>query len=193
MITEFKYFINRHKTFFSVLCLFAVSMIPGEILFSNNNSVFQNTTPQENNEANITKIYLLHSDTWSYNKAVNADAQVLRGNVRFRQDSAYMYCDSAYWYESTNSLDAFGNVKMEQGDTLFVYGDVLYYDGVSGLARLRDNVKMINNDVTLITDSLNFDRQTNIGYFFDWGQITDPENQLSSIYGQYNVDTKESV
>ena len=136
MITEFKYFINRHKTFFSVLCLFAVSMIPGEILFSNNNSVFQNTTPQENNEANITKIYLLHSDTWSYNKAVNADAQVLRVNVRFSQDSAYKYFVCASLYEPTICLVAFINVKMEQCDTLFFYGDELYYDGVYGLARL---------------------------------------------------------
>ena len=37
----------------------------------------------------------------------------------------YMYCDSALIYEKTNSVEAFGNVRMEQGDTLFIYGDYL--------------------------------------------------------------------
>ena len=90
-------------------------------------------------------------------------------------------------------MDAFGNVRMEQGDTLFVYGDILYYDGDTGLARLRDNVKMINRDVTLTTDSLNYDRWVNIGYFFDGGVITDPENELTSVYGQYSPETKYAL
>ena len=50
----------------------------------------------------------------------------------------YMFCDSAYFYEASNSLDAFGNVRMEQGDTLFVYSDVMFYDGVTQIARLRE-------------------------------------------------------
>ena len=136
---------------------------------------------------------MLHANTLDFDKAVSADYQVLRGDVRFRQDSSYMFCDSAYLYEDSNSFDAFGNVRMEQGDTLFVYGDVLYYDGNTGLARLRDNVKMINRDVILTTDSLNYDRLINIGYFFDGGELKDPQNTLTSIYGQYSPDTKLAI
>lgn len=140
-----------------------------------------------------TLIYLEHSDLLSYDEDINVDAQILRGNVRFRHDSSYMYCDSAYYYEAQNSLEAFSNVRMEQGDTLFVYGDYLIYDGNTQLARLRNNVRMINNQVTLYTDSLNYDRAVNMGYYFDGGRIVDEENVLSSLFGKYSPNTKLAV
>ena len=180
--------INRHKTLTGVLCLFALSAFSYAV-----NSSQTPADPPTAGETKMNRIFLLHANTLDYDKSVNADFQILRGDVRFRQDSAYMYCDSAYFYESTNSLDAFGNVKMEQGDTLFVYGDVLFYDGNTGIARLRDNVRMINRDVTLTTDSMNYDRVINIGYFFEGGVITDLENRLSSVYGEYSPDTKFAI
>lgn len=179
-------FIRRHKTLISVLCLFVLSFyaIAAEVHSSNR---------VDAPAGSVNRVYLLHANTLDFDQSINPDFQILRGDVRFRQDSAYMFCDSAYFYEGTNSLDAFGNVRMEQGDTLFVYGDILFYDGNSGLARLRDNVKMINRDVTLVTDSFNYDRHIDMAYFFDGGVITDPQNELTSTYGQYSPQTKEAV
>lgn len=140
-----------------------------------------------------TKVYLIHSNTLSFDKAVKPDAQILNGDVCFRHDSSYMYCDSAYFFEQTNSLEAFSNVRMEQGDTLFVYGDYLFYDGNTQVAYLRENVRMENGQVTLFTDSLNYERIPNIGYYFEGGLIVDSLNQLSSFYGQYSPETKLAV
>ena len=140
-----------------------------------------------------TTVYLIHSNTLSFDKAVKPDAQILNGDVCFRHDSSYMYCDSAYFFEQTNSLEAFSNVRMEQGDTLFVYGDYLFYDGNTQVAYLRENVRMENGQVTLFTDSLNYERIPNIGYYFEGGLIVDSLNQLSSFYGQYSPETKLAV
>lgn len=140
-----------------------------------------------------TKVYLIHSNTLSFDKTVKPDAQILNGDVCFRHDSSYMYCDSAYFFEQTNSLEAFSNVRMEQGDTLFVYGDYLFYDGNTQVAYLRENVRMENGQVTLFTDSLNYERIPNIGYYFEGGLIVDSLNQLSSFYGQYSPETKLAV
>ncbi|MDR1920058.1 MAG: hypothetical protein LBQ65_10495 [Tannerellaceae bacterium] len=140
-----------------------------------------------------TQVYLEHANTLSFNKEINPDNKVLIGDVVFRHDSSYMYCDSAYFYELSNTLEAFSHVRMEQGDTLFIYGDWLHYDGNTKLARLRNNVKMINKQVTLFTDSLNYDRLENIGYYFDGGLIVDETNNLSSFYGRYSTDTKHAV
>ena len=140
--------------------------------------------------AKKTKVYLIHTNTLSFDKAVKPDAQILNGDVCFRHDSSYMYCDSAYFFEQTNSLEAFSNVRMEQGDTLFVYGDYLFYDGNTQVAYLRENVRMENGQVTLFTDSLNYERIPNIGYYFEGGLIVDSLNQLSSFYGQYSPETK---
>jgi lipopolysaccharide assembly outer membrane protein LptD (OstA) len=102
-------------------------------------------------------VYLLHADETRFNQRINPDAQILVGDVVFRHDSMYMYCDSALFYEASNSLDAYGNVRMNQGDTLFLYGDRLHYNGDEMLAKVRENVVMIDKEMKLTTDSLNYD------------------------------------
>ncbi len=134
---------------------------------------------------NKSMIYLENSDILTFDKERLPDVQVLVGNVCFRHDDVFLYCDSAYFYEYENSLDAFSNVKIVQGDTLFVYGDVLYYDGNTRLARMRKNVRMENKSALLTTDSLNYDRVKNVGYFFNGGQLEDSLNVLVSVLGYY--------
>ena len=141
-----------------------------------------------------SKVYLLHSDVLKKSPLnPDPDAQILIGNVAFRHDSVYMYCDSACFYEKTNSLEAFDNVKMVQGDTLFLYGDYLFYDGNTQIAHVRYNVRMENKNTTLLTDSLNYDRIYNLGYYFDGGTLMDEENVLTSEWGEYSPATKISV
>ena len=141
-----------------------------------------------------SKVYLLHSDVLKKSPLnPDPDAQILIGNVAFRHDSVYMYCDSACFYEKTNSLEAFDNVKMVQGDTLFLYGDYLFYDGNTQIAQVRYNVRMENKNTTLLTDSLNYDRIYNLGYYFDGGTLMDEENVLTSEWGEYSPATQISV
>lgn len=136
------------------------------------------------------KLKLEYADAMSFDAFTHPDYQLLSGNVRFRHEGAKLFCDSAHYFQKTNSLYAFGNVHMEQGDTLFLYGAWLYYDGTNKLAQVREKVRLENRNVTLFTDSLNFDRNSNISYFFDGGLLVDEKNQLSSEYGQYSPDTK---
>ena len=60
------------------------------------------------------------------------------------------------------------------------------------IAQLRENVKMINRNTTLLTDSLNYDRLYNLGYYFDGGTLMDEENVLTSDWGEYSPATKLS-
>ena len=141
----------------------------------------------------VSLVYLENSELLSFDKLLRPDVQVLKGAVRFRHDNTLMYCDSAYFYEGANSLDAFGNVRIVQGDTLFVYGDMLYYDGNIKLARLRHNVKMVNRKTTLTTDSLNYDRMANLSYYYTGGKIVDELNTLTSVWGQYSPTSNEAL
>ena len=144
-------------------------------------------------EKKKTRVDLLYADRARADKQLLPDVQILIGSVKLRHDSMYMYCDSALIFEKTNSVEAFGNVRMEQGDTLFIYGDYLYYDGMSQLAMLREHVRMINREAVLTTDSLNYDRIYNLGYYFEGGTLTDEENVLTSIWGEYSPSTKLAV
>ena len=143
-------------------------------------------------------VYLERSETLNYDEARIADAQILKGNVVFRHEDALMYCDSAYFYEGTNSLDAFGHVRFEQGDTLQGFGDKLFYDGNTKLARLRRHVKLVHgrlddNPTILTTDTLNYDRAAGIAYYYSGGEVKDSLNTLTSVLGNYQPDTKQAV
>jgi lipopolysaccharide export system protein LptA len=153
-------------------------------------------TPQipKANRNQSNKVFLENADILSANEAVSTDYQVLKGNVRFRRGDMYMFCDSAYFYAETSSLDAFGNVRMTQGDTLWVYSDVLHYYGDQGVAELRHNVRLENRSTTLLTDALDYEINSNVGYYFDGGTIVDNRNntELSSRFGRYELDTKQA-
>lgn len=47
------------------------------------------------------------------------------------------------------------------------------------IAQIRENVKMINRNTTLLTDSLNYDRLYDLGYYFEGGTLMDEENVLT--------------
>lgn len=175
------HFPDRHRVLLTgILCLFGVCVLLGQ----------DNKKQPENKK---TRVDLLHADQGQADKLARPDVQVLIGSVKLRHDSMYMYCDSALIYEKDNSFEAFSNVRMEQGDTLFIYGDYLFYDGMTQIAQLRENVKMINRNTTLLTDSLNYDRLYNLGYYFEGGTLMDEENVLTSDWGEYSPATKLAV
>lgn len=142
------------------------------------------------------KVFLEQADSLFRREADFVEHQIVKGNVKFRQGAMWMFCDSAYYYPELNSLDAFGHVRMEQGDTLFVYADKLFYNGDERRARLRcgpseRTVRMINRDVKLTTDSLDYDLNSELGWYECGGRLEDRVNVLTSVYGQYSPATKD--
>ena len=192
-----KHTLNGHRALLMcALCLFGFCLlaqkpVQKQTVSRQNDSIAQKQPAPKKQQAK-SKVYLIHSDILRKDSR-HPDAQVVVGNVVFRHDSVYMYCDSAYYYDKISSFEAFSNVKMNQGDTLFLYGDRLYYDGNTQIAEVRMNVRMENKNTTLLTDSLNYDRVYNLGYFFDGGTLMDEQNVLTSEWGQYSPSTKQSV
>ena len=125
-----------------------------------------------------------------YDQYRNGDAQVLNGHVHFRHVGANLYCDSAHFFEQSNSFEAFGHVKMVQGDTLRLTSDYAYYDGNDQLAQARRNVVLKHRKTTLYTDSLDYDRMYSFGNFFEGGKLVDGKSTLTSDWGEYHTDSK---
>lgn len=121
---------------------------------------------------------------------------IVKGNVEFSHGPTLMYCDSAHFYPGSESLDAFGNVRIRQGDTLFIYADELNYSGSRHIAYLygdeQQDVRMINRDVTLTTPTFIYDLASEYGYYNEGGQLTDRQNRLTSREGEYIPGTKEA-
>ncbi|MDD6472752.1 MAG: OstA-like protein [Bacteroidales bacterium] len=205
---------NRHKIpLLGFLCLMCICFLSAEnrsylhpypsgfgkaVWQDTVKSVLAETTVRPNRPANPksgnkTRIDLLFAENAKSDQLSLPDVEVLVGNVRLRHDSMYMFCDSALIFKVKNSVEAFGNVHMEQGDTLFIDGDYLYYDGTTQMAQLRENVKLINKTTELTTDSLNYDRVMDLGYYFDGGVLVDSDNVLTSEWGEYSPSTKIAV
>ena len=140
-----------------------------------------------------SKVHLLHADCLYFDERLHRTAQILVGHVQFSHDGVLLFCDSALYYESTNSFDAFGHVRMNQGDTLMLNSEVLYYNGLDQLARARYDVELEHGTMTIYTDSLDFDRLYNLGYYFEGGRVLDHDNKLTSDWGEYNPTTHEAV
>lgn len=140
------------------------------------------------------RVYLKHADMLRFNQyGEYAGAQILNGNVAFLHKGALLTCDSAYFYQESNSFKAFGHVKMRQGDTLSLTSDYAFYDGDNQMAEARHNVLLRHRGTKLYTDSLNYDRLYNIGYFFEGGKMVDRNNVLVSDWGEYDTETRKAV
>lgn len=130
-------------------------------------------------------------------KGAREDYQIVTGNVEFRRGGMFMYCDSAHFYDNPGAIEAYGNVRMRQGDTLFVYADELTYADTTQMAVLYaytgKKVKLINRDVTLTTDLFNYDLGIDLGYYEFGGVLTDPKNKLTSWYGEYSPSSKDAL
>lgn len=153
------------------------------------------------------KFFLEKADILYSNEEWDTTRQVVSGNVMFSKLGMVLYCDSAWYYPHTASMDAFGNVRMLQGDTIEVKADFIFYDGVSQLARLRTAGR--GNEVSLehlsrrdntkkylFTDSLDYDLLRQLAYFNEGGRMynhklsTNERDTLTSRHGQYNTGTR---
>lgn len=144
------------------------------------------------------KVFLESADSLYRPFGGTEEFEIVKGGVKFRQGAMWMLCDSAWYYPASNSLDAYGHVEMHQADTLFVFADKLYFDGITRHATLtrgpsRGNVQLKNRTVTLTTDSLDYDLNQQLGWYTEGGVLQDNINTLRSRYGQYSPSTKEAV
>ena len=113
-----------------------------------------------------TRVHIEHYDKAVYSKS-QGDMQRLIGNVKIRHDSAYFFCDSAYFYEKNNSFDAYQNVHIIVNDSVEIFSDLLNYDGNTRFAEFFDNVKLMDDSTTLYTEYLTYDRNLHLASYPD--------------------------
>lgn len=137
-----------------------------------------------------TKVHIEHYDKATYSKSMG-DMQRLIGNVKIRHDSAYFFCDSAYFYERTNSFDAYQNVHIIVNDSVEMFSDLLYYDGNARFAEFFDNVRLRDDSMTLFTEYMTYDRNLHLAAYPDSATTIRGDKTLISCLGYYRDDLKE--
>lgn len=139
----------------------------------------------------VKKIRLVQANSIEFDKSSGNDANRVKGDVIFAHENTLMYCDSAYLYQDRNDVEAFGNIHINVNDTLDMYSKKLLYSGNTKIARLIDNVRLIDKKTILTTNLLIYDRNVNIATYNDHGKIIDKDNTLTSIKGWYYTDSKK--
>jgi lipopolysaccharide export system protein LptA len=111
------------------------------------------------------------------------------GNVEMKHQNSLIYCDSAYFYQDENRAKLFGNVKIKDiEDPITTTSTYAEYDGNTKVAKLRNNVVFTNQETTLYTDYLDYNRETNVATYFNQGRVVDSTNVLTSERGIYEVN-----
>lgn len=137
------------------------------------------------------KIEILNANSLAFQKGYGGDAKRLKGDVKFRHNDMIMTCDSAYFYEDRNALEAFSNVRVTQGDSFLMTGDNLIYNGDTRQATVTGDVMVRDNEMTLRTDAIQYDMKNKVGTYVTGGTIVTDNNKLTSKRGIYNVNSKE--
>jgi len=134
------------------------------------------------------KIEILNTGYGESVPTKDKNAQRLVDSVLIRHKEILMWCDTAYIYSGTNKVDAVGKVHINQGDTLHLYANNVFYDGDISFARAWNNVVLVNKTTHLYADTLDYDMENNISYYDDFGKIVDSTTTLTSQIGRYLLD-----
>lgn len=123
--------------------------------------------------------------------ATDPDVWILYRRVKAMHEGMVLHADSALLNTVRNDFMAFGNVRMEITDTTTIYGDQLYYDGLTRVAEIWDDtVRMVDGGTVLRSDHLTYDRFSAIASYDTWGIATGGTRRLESRRGYYNSDLK---
>lgn len=108
-----------------------------------------------------------------------------KSQVRFEHEGMDLWCDRAVLFQERNFVKAYGNVFIQQGDSVEMSSDYIEYDGNTKLAIAKKKVRLENTDMTLTTDTLYFDRSLQEAYFNTGGVVKDSASTLTSKEGRY--------
>ncbi len=136
------------------------------------------------------KVKLKHANTLTGSVQQGVRNDWVIGEVVFVQNETTIYCDSAIFDRSRNSVQAFGHIRITEGDSVSVTAASLTYDGDKKIAFLRKNVIFNKLETaTLYTDFLDYDRKKNEARYFNNGKLVDSTNTLTSKKGYYNLSS----
>ncbi|MCB9350572.1 MAG: hypothetical protein H6573_24130 [Lewinellaceae bacterium] len=136
------------------------------------------------------KVDVDHADVFEYIQRKDTVFQKLNGSVELRQDSVYMYCDTAVIRNNTH-VTATGNVLIQQGDTTSIFSDSAMYDGILRIAELYGDVILVNGEQKLFTDRLTYDLTQKLATYSNGATLTLDSTQLTSKRGYYYVQEKQ--
>mgnify|MGYP000719116781 CR=1 FL=1 len=112
--------------------------------------------------------------------------------VHIIHDGVNLWCDQAIHYKEQDFVEAYGNVRVVQGDTITMTSKYLEYSGKTKLAFASGDVVLTEPKSTLTTDTLYFDREKQQAYYRNGGTVVkDTSGTITSKIGRYYMNMKK--
>ncbi|NND26144.1 MAG: hypothetical protein EX263_02925 [Flavobacteriaceae bacterium] len=112
--------------------------------------------------------------------------------VKISHEGATMWCDQAIHYAKEDFIEAYGNVRIKQGDTVDMSAKYVEYSGKTKLAFASGDVILTEPSSTLTTDTLYFDRVKQQAFYKSGGQVVrDSSGTITSTIGRYYMDKQK--
>ena len=159
---------------------------------ASNNSVAQ--VPSSGLGAGDTtgkKLEILEAKRYNFQKLDSTDFVSLAGNVRIRQGKTLFYCDSAVLDQKQNIFEAFGNIHINDEDSVHTYSQYLKYYGREKDAILKNKVKLTDGKGVLTTNELHYNTITKVGTYVNGGKVVTGTTVLTSTEGIYYGETRD--
>lgn len=135
---------------------------------------------------------IIHADRLSFlKKDSTTEMQMLVGHVRMRQGTTLVDCDSAIFNKKLNTLEAFGNVHINDNDSVQTFSDYIIYYATTKTALLQKKVVLTDGKGRLETDELEYDLNSKLGKYTKGGKVLNGKSTLTSKQGFYYGDTKD--
>ncbi|TAG08882.1 MAG: OstA family protein, partial [Sphingobacteriia bacterium] len=117
----------------------------------------------------------------------------LAGKVQLRQGKTLFYADSAVLNRQLNTLEAFGNIHINDADSIHTYSQYLRYLGKEKKAFLKNKVRLTDGKGVLTTEELEYDVTVKIGTYLKGGKVVNKKSTLTSQEGYYYGETKDVI
>ena len=138
------------------------------------------------------KLEILEAKRYNFQKFDSTgDFVSLAGNVRIRQGKTLFYCDSAVLDQKQNIVEAFGNIHINDEDSVHTYSQYLKYYGREKDAILKNKVKLTDGKGVLTTNELHYNTITKVGTYVNGGKVVTGTTVLTSTEGIYYGETRD--
>jgi lipopolysaccharide export system protein LptA len=140
----------------------------------------------------LKRLDIIKADRYNFQKRDSAGNFLsLAGNVQLRQEKTLFYCDSAVLNQKDNIFEAYGNIHINDADSVHTYSQYLKYYAKDKKAILRKNVRLTDKQAVLTTNELDYNTFTKIGIYTNGGKVVNGKTVLTSTEGHYYGETRD--
>jgi lipopolysaccharide export system protein LptA len=93
--------------------------------------------------------------------------------------------------QTANTFQAFGNIHINDNDSVHTYSQYLKYLGKEKKAFLKNKVRLTDGRAILTTNELEYNTLTKIGTYYKGGKVVNGKSVLTSTEGYYYGETRD--